>query len=154
MRKRTIIVLTVINVTVFILALLCFIGTGINNKIFNSIESFTYRETEKGVVFVTESGKEIPMQFDEQSVRVLKTKQKIGREERVEIVRFIREYATRKGYSLRRTNTELYGEYRLHLILYRLGYKRKQTGDADLDYDKDKRWYVERISKIIGWVGV
>ena len=149
MRKRTKIVLTVV-----IVAVLCFIGTGINKKIFNATEKFTYQETEKGVVFVTESGKEIPMRFNAQSVSVLKTRQKIGRQESVEIVRFIREYATRKGYSLRRTNTELYGEYRLHLILYRLGYKRKQTGDADLDYGKDKRWYVERISKIIGWVGV
>ena len=154
MRKRTIIVLTVINVAVFILALICFIGTGINNKIFNSIESFTYRETQNGVVFVTENGQEIPIQFNEQNVRVLNGKQKIRRKESVEIVRFIRVYAKKNGYEFRRTNTELYGEYRLHVILYRLGYKRKQTGIADLEYGKDKRWYVERISKIIGWVGI
>ena len=88
MKKRTIIVLTVINVAVFIFALFCFIGTGINNKIFNSIESFTYRETENGVVFVTENGQEIPIQFSGQGVRVLQTKQKTGRKESLEIVRF------------------------------------------------------------------
>ena len=107
-RKRTIIVLTVINVAVFILSLLCFIGTGINNKIINSIGSFTYREIGTSVVYVTENGKEISMQFNEQSVKVLQVKQKIGKKESLEIVRFIREYATRKGYSLRRTNTGLY----------------------------------------------
>ena len=154
MKKRTIIVLTIINVTVFIFALLCFIGTGINNKIFNSIESFTYRETENGVVFVTENGQEVPIQFSGQGVRVLQTKQKTGRKEGLEIVRFIREYAKKNGYAFQRTNTGLYGEYRLHVILYRLGYKRKQTGVADLEYGKDKRWYVERISKLIGWVGM
>ena len=46
------------------------------------------------------------------------------------------------------------GEYRLHNLLYSVGYKREQTGDADVDYVSNSRWYVNVVSSVFGWVGV
>ncbi len=129
---------------------------GIENqkKINAKQENFIYREiNETEVVFRLTNGKETTMQFGERSVKVKNAYEANERAEGIEIVLFIRWYADRKGYKVTRKNEDVLGEYRLHNYLYELGYKKEQTRDSDLEYDKDKRWYVAVISKIIGWCG-
>ena len=153
MRKGKI-VLTVVNIIIFIMSVTCFIGTARNNKKINDVvENFTYWEENGNVSLTLKSGKEITIRFSEKSATVYQGYTANGKRESIEIVSFVRWYAEQKGYEVSQAYTEMYGEYRLHNALYRLGYKRKQTGDSDLDYEKDKRWYVNGISKIIGRSG-
>ena len=153
MRKGKI-VLTIINIIIFIMSLGCLIGTARNNKKINDVaENFVYGEENGNVSLRLKNGKEVTIRFNEKSARVYDGYTANGKAESIEIVSFIRWYAEQKGYEISQAYTEMYGEYRLHNALYRLGYKRKQTGDSDLDYEKDKRWYVSAASKIIGRSG-
>ena len=132
----------------------CLIGTAKNNKKINDIaENFVYEEENGNVSLTLKSGKEIAIRFSEKSARVYDGYTANGKVESIEIVSFIRWYAEQKDYEISQSYTEMYGEYRLHNALYRLGYKRKQASDSDLDYEKDKRWYVNAVSKIIGRSG-
>ena len=153
MRKGKI-VLTVVNIIIFIMSVTSLIGTARNNKKINDVaENFTYLEENGNVSLTLKSGKEITIRFSEKSATVYQGYTANGKRESIEIVSFVRWYAEQKGYKVSQAYTEMYGEYRLHNALYRLGYKRKQTGNSDLDYEKDKRWYVNGISKIIGRSG-
>lgn len=153
MRKGKI-VLTVINIIIFIMSVMSLIGTAKNNKKINEVaENFVYGEENGNVSLTLTSGKKIRIRFNEKSATVYQGYTANGKRESIEIVSFVRWYAEQKGYEVSQAYTEMYGEYRLHNALYRLGYKRKQTGDSDLDYEKDKRWYVSAVSKIIGRSG-
>ena len=153
MRKGKI-VLTVINIIIFVMSVMSLIGTARNNKKINDVaENFVYEEENGNVSLRLKNGKEVTIRFNEKSARVYDGYTANGKAESIEIVSFIRWYAEQKGYEISQAYTEMYGEYRLHNALYRLGYKRKQTGNSDLDYEKDKRWYVNVISKIIGRSG-
>ena len=153
MRKGKI-VLTIINIIIYIMSVICLIGTARNNKKINDVaENFVYEEENGNVSLRLKNGKEVTIRFNEKSARVYDGYTANGKAESIEIVSFIRWYAEQKGYEISQAYTEMYGEYRLHNALYRLGYKRKQTGDSDLDYEKDKRWYVSAASKIIGRSG-
>ena len=132
----------------------CLIGTARNNKKINDVaENFVYEEENGNVSLRLKNGKEVTIRFNEKSARVYDGYTANGKAESIEIVSFIRWYAEQKGYEISQAYTEMYGEYRLHNALYWLGYKRKQTGDSDLAYEKDKRWYVSAASKIIGRSG-
>ena len=153
MRKGKI-VLTIINIIIFIMSVICLIGTARNNKKINEVaENFVYEEENGNVSLRLKNGKEVTIRFNEKSARVYDGYTANGKRESIEIVSFVRWYAEQKGCEVSQAYTEMYGEYRLHNALYRLGYKRKQTGDSDLDYEKDKRWYVSAASKIIGRSG-
>lgn len=149
------VVLTAINILLFIGSIFSLIGTSKNNKIINSFcRDFNYREEGKGEILLTlRSGKEMNLRFEKSSVKVVGAYGASGREESLYIVKFIYVYAEENDYEIPRAKTEMYGEYRLHNILYGLGYKRGQTADSDLDYEKDKRWYVNAVSKILGFTG-
>ena len=143
-----------INVLIVIMSVTCFIWAETNNERINTVaESFVYGEEKRNVRFKLKSGKEITIQFGEKSAKVYNSYTANSKEEVKEIVLFIRWYAEQKGYEVVQAYTDMCGEYRLHNLIYWLGYKREQTGDSDLDYEKDKRWYVNGISKIIGRSG-
>lgn len=72
-------------------------------------------------------------------------------EEICSIVLYIIEYAEKYGIEISRSYKELCGEIILHKWLYKLHIKRAQTKDCDLDFHKDNRWYVNLLSKIIGF---
>lgn len=55
------------------------------------------------------------------------------------------------GLKISRSYKELCGEIILRKWLYKLHIKRAQTKDCDLDFHKDSRWYVNLLSKIIGF---
>ena len=151
MNKRSITILTIINVVMFVLSILCLIGTSINNKIVNSVNlNFKYRE-ENGKTVLELEEKEVVLQFGKESVRVVNSHVIENKETQLQTVLFIRKYL---GEQTQRQTTDLLGEFRLHNALYRLGIKRQQTGESDLDYIKDKRWYVDVASKILGFTGI
>ena len=150
-----VIVLTVLNVLLLIGSIVCTALTYRNNKIINSTETiFAYREEGGGVLLTLQNQEEIRLQFESESVKIIQSYKHNGTETIFQTVQFVRFYAQGKGYEIERDITEMYGEIRLHNILYNFGYKRERTGDCDLDYTADRRWYVNMASKIIGWIGL
>ena len=150
-----VIVLTVLNVLLLVGSIVCMALTYRNNKIINSTEiAFTYREEGGGVLLTLQNKEEIRLQFESESVKIIQSYKHNGTETIFQTVQFVRFYAQGKGYEIERDITEMYGEIRLHNIAYNLGYKRERTGDCDLDYAADRRWYVNSASKVIGWIGM
>ena len=45
------------------------------------------------------------------------------------------------------------GEWAAHNIAYAFGVERERTADADLDYFKDKRFYVAAVSVAFSFMG-
>ena len=151
MSKRSIKVLTIINVVMLVISILCLIGTSINNKIINSIDrEFTYRK-ENGKTVLELEGTEVVLQFGKDSVKVVNSYVIENKETQLQTVLFIRKYLSKQTP---RQTTDLLGEFRLHNALYRLGIRRQQTGESDLDYIKDKRWYIDVVGKILGLMGI
>ena len=72
----------------------------------------------------------------------------------IKIIRFIRYYCERHEVEITRSNSDLWGEMRLHTVLYDVGYKRAQTGNANIEFEKDERWYVGVAGSILGWIGI
>lgn len=150
-----VIVLTVLNVLLLIGSIVCTVLTYSNNKIINSTETtFVYREEDGGVLLTLQNQEEIRLQFESESVKIIQSYKHNDTETIFQTVQFVRFYAQGKGYEIERDVTEMYGEIRLHNILYNFGYKRERTGDCDLDYAADRRWYVNAASKLIGWIGL
>ena len=137
------------------MSIYCLIRTTQNCKFINSNTSeFVYEEYENGKVILTlEEEKRITLQFGNSSVKVVQSYQATSREESISVMLFIRYYTRQKGLKVHRSNTQILGEYRLHNLLYTVGYKREHTGDADIDLVKDKRWYVNVLSSVWGWIG-
>ena len=155
MKKAMIIAITVLNILLLIGSIVCTALTYRNSKIINSTETaFVYREEGGGVLLTLQNKEEIRLQFESDSVKIIQSFKHNGTETIFQTVQFVRFYAHRKGYEIERDVTEMYGEIRLHNILYNLGYKRDETGDCDLDYTADRRWYVNALSKLIGWTGI
>ena len=154
-KRRSLIVLTIVNILILIMSIYCLIRTTQNCKFINSNASeFVYEEYENGKVILTlEEEKRITLQFGNSSVKVVQSYQATSRKESVSVMLFIRYYTQSKGMKLSRSNTQILGEYRLHNLLYTVGYKRAHTGDADIDLVKDKRWYVNVLSSVWGWIG-
>ena len=140
----------------FLMSLYCLIKTTQNNKIFNSINTkFDYEEYGNGKVILSlNEEKRITFLFGKNSVKVVDSYQATSKEESISVALFIRYYARLNGIETARSNTDFTGEYRLHNCLYKLGYKRKQTQNADIEYVKDRRWYVNVASTFIGWIGI
>lgn len=154
--KRTLIVFTVVNLMLLILSCYCLIMTTQNNKIFNSTNTdFDYKEYGNGkVVLSLEEEKKITFIFGKNSVKVVDSYQATSKRDSISVMMFIRYYAEKKDYVVLRSNTQIIGEYRLHNILYTFGYKREQTSDADIDFVGDRRWYVNMVSSVCGWIGI
>jgi hypothetical protein len=157
--KWCIIALTSLNVLLFSLGLFSYVSTTKNTQIVASItDDFVYEEDGNGNVILTvptgEEDKQVAMRFNENGVKIYDSYQAQSREESLYITAFIRKYAAEQGYSIDQENTDIYGEYALHNILYDANYKRAQTGDADLDFEGDRRWYVDIASTLFGWAGV
>ena len=155
-RESLLLVLTVANILFLIMSVCCLIWTAKNNQIFNSIEKdFSYEEYENGkVILALKGGKKMRLIFGSASVKVVESYQATSKEESISVALFIRYYTRLNGIETARSNTDFTGEYRLHNSLYKLGYKRKQTQNADIEYVKDRRWYVNVASTFIGWIGI
>ena len=150
------IILTIINVFILILSLVGFFGTRKNVQAFNHTDdAFEYEESEKGRVELSlNKGRKVTIIFNETNAEVVGAYRFNDRPDVVRIIRFIRYYCEKNDVNVKRKNSDLWGEYRLHTALYKVGYKRSQTGDANLDYESDKRWYVNALGSVIGWLGL
>lgn len=155
MKRAMAIVLSVLNMLFFIVSIVCTALTYRNNQIINSADrTFAYREENGEVLLVLQGAEEVRLRFDERSVKIVQSYKHGSTENIFRMVLFIREYMCGKGYESERDIADMYGEIRLHNILYALGYRRERTGDCDLEYTADRRWYVNAASKAIGWIGL
>ena len=150
------IILTIINVFILILSLVGFFGTRKNVQAFNHTDdAFEYEESEEGRVELSlDEGERVTIIFNETNVEVVGAYRFNDRPDVVRIIRFIRYYCEKNDVKVKRKNSDLWGEYRLHTALYKVGYKRSQTGDANLEYESDTRWYVNALGSVIGWLGL
>lgn len=120
-------------------------------KILNADEiNLSSEETDRGVIVIFSDSRQIELIFNKTAVKVVRSYEIEDKSEIYSVVRFICRYAAEHGIEITRENTDLYGEWKLHNLLYSMDYKRESTADADLDYIKDKRWYVNAMSKLLG----
>ena len=156
MKRRALIILTIFNIVLFLLSLMAYCDTKENLKIFNSARNgFDYKESENGSVELTlNQRKMVTLEFDETSVKVSGAYRYDDRPDMVEIIRFIRYYCDKNGIRIARNNSDLWGELRLHTALYKMGYKEVHTLNAEIDYEKDDRWYVNVVSTVLGRIGI
>ena len=155
-RNKALIILTIFNIILFVLSIIAYFGTRENLKIFNSTgNAFDFNEIEKGRVELYLNQRDrVTLVFDETNVEVSSAYRYDDRPEMVEIIRFIRYYCEMNGLEIKRTNSDLWGEMRLHTTLYKMGYREAHTLNAEIDYDKDDRWYVNAVGSVLGWIGI
>lgn len=147
--------LTICNILVCIIGIVGWVNTAENNRAINSIGTdFTYYDDGSAVRLELNGGETATLRFGEGSVRVEQSFRWEEKEQIMEIIMFVRSYTQAHGYKMERAATDLYGEYKLHNFLYAMGYKRESTESCDLDYISDRRWYVNVISKILGWIEI
>ena len=97
-------------------------------------------------------GEEYEIIFGKTSVRVVDSYKVKDRADRLRIIKAIQYELWAQGVSTRET-TSMEGEWLFHNIAYATcGIKRAK--DVDLEYEKDKRWYVVLISEILGVTGL
>lgn len=155
MRSRTAILITVLNILLVLIAIVCIIRISEHNRSINSVKpTFDYTETGNVVHLSTTDHGTVILQFGVGGVSIEDSHLYDSPESIAEILMFVRYYAAKLGYQMSRSNTELIGEYRLHTMLYQVGYKQEQTGTLNWDYDDDPRWYVNTASSVLGALGI
>lgn len=97
-------------------------------------------------------GEEYEIIFGKTSVRVVDSYKVKDRADRLRIIKAIQNELTAQGLSTR-TTTSMEGEWLFHNIAYATC-GIQQAKDVDLEYDRDKRWYVVLISEILGVTGL
>ncbi len=153
--KKEVLLLLILSVLMLCGSIVCAVLTKKNNDEINqTAKEFKYEEQTDKVILTLTDGRNVRMVFGNEAVKILNSYTYADLKSSFEILLFVREYGAKKGIVFERANTELIGEFKLHSILYRLGYRREQTGDLDWDYTKDKRWYVNAASRVIGRSGV
>ena len=150
-RKKVIsILLTVLNLLLFAVSLFCMIR---DRQIVDSIGTGTdipYRTEQNDLLLELQSGQTIQLRFHQKNVTVYCADDISRREDKLLLISFIRIYAQNTDIAIPRSNSELLGELKLHSLLYNLGFQRNQTGDADIEYSGDPRWYVNFASRLLG----
>ena len=155
-QRKVLIIFTVVNLTILILLAVCMLRIRqMHREINAATDEFHYTEIANGEVTLNLGDHGIAsMKFSKDGVSITDSYLFDNSECLPKVLRFVRYYATREGYEIGRSNIELIGEYRLHTILYEIGYKPKQTKTLNWDFDEDPRWYVNTASSLIGWCGV
>ena len=144
----------ILNMLFFLGGLLCLMQTNHNYKRINEIlPSVYYIELSTGSVQLP-SGQIANLLFKEINVEISDSHKYNSMEDCYALVFAVKSYAHSHGIEIVRSNTDMVGELRLHNFLYRIGYKRTETEDADLEYICDRRWYVNVASRVIGWTGL
>lgn len=145
-----------VNLTILILLTVCMLRIRqMHREINAATDEFHYTETENGEVTLNLGDHGIAsMKFSKDGVSITDSYLFDNPDCLPKVLCFVRYYAAREGYEIGRSNIELIGEYRLHTILYEIGYKPKQTKTLNWDFEEDPRWYVNTASSLIGWCGV
>lgn len=154
--KRCIVILTAVNLIILILLAVCMLRIGEMHRAINAAgDEFHYTETESGEVRLDLGDHGIAiMKFSKDGVSITDAHFFDNSVCLPKVLGFVNYYAAREGYEITRSNVELIGEYRLHTILYKLGYKPEQTETLNWDFSEDPRWYVNTASSVIGWCGI
>ena len=105
---------------------------------------------EQGVIEV--QGEEYKIVFGKTSVCVVDSYKITERAERLRIIKAIQNELTAQGESGRET-TSMEGEWLLHNIAYQIIGSRRAK-DVDLEYEKDRRWYVALLSEFLALTGL
>ena len=154
--RKFILVMTGVNLLILICFTVCMFRISEMNRSINAAgDEFEYTESQSGEVTLDLGAYGIAsMKFAKDGVSVKESHLYDNTECLPKVLRFIRYYAAREGYEIARSNTELIGEYRLHTILYKIGYKPDQTETLNWDFYEDPRWYVNTASAVLGWCGI
>ena len=112
-----------------------------------------YDTTKNEITYKHTLGKDTKIIFGDESVKIVDSHE-LNRKERLEILCFIVYCFKEKEIPCSRTIQNLEGELITHNLLYKVHYKRDNTQDADLDYTKDKRWYVNTTTIIMQILGL
>lgn len=119
----------------------------------NEREFVNYDISKADITYKHTTGKEVKIIFGEESVQVVDS-YTLNRKERLDVLCFIRYCLKEKEIDCNRTIQNMEGEMITHNFLYKLGYKPRNTKDTDLDYVKDKRWYVNVATVIMQILGL
>ena len=155
-QRKVLIIFTVVNLTILILFTVCMLRIRqMHREINAATDEFHYTETANGEVTLNLGDHGIAsIKFSKDGVSITDSYLFDNPDCLPKVLRFVRYYASQEGYEIGRSNIELIGEYRLHTILYEIGYKPEQTKTLNWDFDEDPRWYVNTASSLIGWCGV
>lgn len=146
--------LLIFHILLFLGSFASLLQTNRNIEQINAINSsFYYIEGSTASVQLP-PGQTVNLHFQENNVEVSDSYVCNNIKDYYAVVLAIKSYAQSNGIEILRTNTDLVGELRLHNFLYRIGYKRTETEDADLEYICDRRLYVNVASRVIGWTGL
>ena len=120
-----------------------------NNSTNDNLFTYIINERSNDVDVLNNGDIKVQLKFSTSNVKI-KDSHKLNLTEIKAVVKYIRKYCNNKNISITRKDKELCGEIILHKWLYKIGYKRINTKDCDLDFMSDKRWYVNILSKLIG----
>lgn len=99
------------------------------------------------IIYTLNSGEEVEITFASSTVKVNDC-YKLQKKERIETLKFIMYYMKENEITTRRTINNLEGELLAHRMSYFLNIKKANAIDADLDYIKDSRWYVNAVTML------
>lgn len=154
MKKKWIWIFILINVTILMGSIFCLIMTRQNVRFINQERASIFSSAKGNSLTVSiADGKNFELIFSDKAVKI-KNSYLANKEECMALALAIRTFSEEEGIAIVRTNSEIYGELRLHNMLYSLGIARKHTRDCDVDYIADSRWYINSMSKLIGWMGI
>ena len=146
--------LLILSSLLCLIALTFFLLTERNVRLLNEIDPSYYYEEHPMALVHLPSDEFADLIFRSNHAKIKNSYEFESITECYAIVLAVKAYAARNEIEIARSNTEMVGELRLHNFLYRIGYKPDETGDADLEYIKDRRWYVNVASRWIGWTGL
>ena len=155
-KRKILIIATFINFVILILIAICFLRISEMHREINAVgDDFLYTEMDCGTILLDLGSDGVAsMNFSQDGVSITDSYRFDNKDSLPVVLRFVRYYAAREGYDISQSNLGLIGEYRLHTILYKIGYKPNQTKTLNWDFNGDARWYVNTASLIIGWCGV
>lgn len=93
--------------------------------------------------------KEIWMNFREKSV-CIQNCQQLSKKEIKPVIQFCIDTLKSLGYAHTANIKHMCGELYFHVVLAKLGILTSHTKNADIEYNKDPRWYVRLFSNIFG----
>lgn len=128
----------------------------INLVLINKVDTQQFGQYEfaaSDITYKLSSGKETNIIFGTDTVKIVDS-YRLNRKERIEVLCFISHCLKQKNIDCSRTIQNLEGEVITHNLLYEIGYKTESTKDTDLDYTKDKRWYVNTATIIMQILGI
>lgn len=128
----------------------------VNLHIIQGFKGQAYSDYDTGsetITYKLQSGKEKDIRFGETAVVIVDSKN-LTRKERFEILCFVSYCLKEKGIPCTRTIQNMEGELVLHTFLCRINYKSNQTEDTDLEYTKDRRWYVNAATTVMQILGL